>query len=1059
MSLGTPSHPRLSTPSAGGLRLTPSNSPYPKTLAARSPVKLAAAGTAASSASLSSRDARPELALALRRVIGTTAGSANAFASLPSEGAFAFTAGAAAVVASVDETTRHVSQRFYRARPTAAPVNPSSSVYGLSTPSNSSLDVRSRAANGMRDAGAGISPFGSPAPDWVDSPSRAWTARERIKAATCVSFSPDGKFLAVGETGYKPRVLIFSAGRDDPADTPLSCLSDHTFGVRCVAFSPDSQYLASLGSANDGFLYIWNVNNRTGAATLYASNKCTSNIYQMAWLGTSLVVVGTRHVKVWRVEGSSPAKPAPSPKPRQSDIGFALASPGHKTLPGRNCLLGALLESTFTSVAAIGQNKGVIGTDRGDLCVLDDSDGTQRISKVADTGFGITALSYDGKGCVHVAGVDGSLTKYKLEDILSAQTPPPSPSPKIDRPSSRQGKKPTHTVAIECLGNLLAAVDSRRSIQLLDMDSRTCPLAVVQKLPAHGTAVQGVRSLFRPNPFDASFYTWSSGGTVLFWAQDGICKGEISIELEQAGGTDEDPNELRTVRNSSRVGFLVSGDKYGVLRIIDAESRSCVYNIKAHASEITDIAIHEGSQTLIACCGRDRTVQIFFKKGSSWDLLQTLDEHVGAVNGILFSSDGNRLLSSSSDRTVVVREAISREIDGESLSAFIILRTITLKASPVSMALDSESENDLILSTIDRFVQRYDLRNGHLISGFKASDPDGGDAVVLSSLVQVPMGKGSPIIAGVSSTDKSIRLYDDAGTLLGRDWGHTEGVSDIALVSTKVAESDPDTVTRSLVTVAVDGTIFMWDVDSKTQQSPAEVTKSTELSGANPTPKDSILTRPPLRRVLSQSELARFQRSPGDESEVTTPTGSRSPRLRKRPSKFTLAQTPKLEPSPMLRRRGSFQAPSSSAFERKSYRNRSPSPPSPRNVQQPPKSRRHEVEARGTRSKGGEFGSLLNSTEQVCRTLRSYRKKLVTSSDALGVQSLRELERELGLTARALGEKAKSKGVDEAIMAKMLDQYSERLVEMLDEKIAATVARQVRQNSEYSEGGTGSVTT
>jgi hypothetical protein len=46
-----------------------------------------------------------------------------------------------------------------------------------------------------------------------------------------------------------------------------------------------------------------------------------------------------------------------------------------------------------------------------------------------------------------------------------------------------------------------------------------------------------------------------------------------------------------------------------------------------------------------------------------------------------------------------------------------------------------------------------------------------------------------------------------------------------------------------------------------------------------------------------------------------------------------------------------------------------------------------------------------------------------------------------------VGEKAKS-GVDESMMVKLLDQYSERLVNMLDEKIAASVALRVRQNSE-----------
>lgn len=181
MSL-TPSNPRMMNPAWGGsIKLTPSNSPSLKNTL-RSPMKTN----------------RPEASLSLKQVIGTTSSSANAFDSLTSGRSFAFTAGAAAVVATVEDG-RVVSQRFYRARPSANPLNPSGSVYGgPSTPMQN--ESRSRLGSSLRDAGIGATPLASPATDWSDSPqSKTWSTRERIKAATCISFSPDGKFLAVGE--------------------------------------------------------------------------------------------------------------------------------------------------------------------------------------------------------------------------------------------------------------------------------------------------------------------------------------------------------------------------------------------------------------------------------------------------------------------------------------------------------------------------------------------------------------------------------------------------------------------------------------------------------------------------------------------------------------------------------------------------------------------------------------------------------------------------------------------------------------------------------------------
>jgi hypothetical protein len=186
--------------------------------------------------------------LSLKRVIGC---STTAFDSHAASRSFGYTAGAAAVVVTLDDDLG-VSQRFFRARPNAPTLTAAAGApYTPSTPQSSAQESRSRAAASLREAGIGYSPsYGGGAGD--ESPGgKTWTARERIKAATCLSFSPDGKWLAVGETGYNPRVLIFSMSKDVPSDVPVAAMSEHTFGVRDVAFSPDSKYLASIGTANE----------------------------------------------------------------------------------------------------------------------------------------------------------------------------------------------------------------------------------------------------------------------------------------------------------------------------------------------------------------------------------------------------------------------------------------------------------------------------------------------------------------------------------------------------------------------------------------------------------------------------------------------------------------------------------------------------------------------------------------------------------------------------------------------------------------------------------------
>lgn len=75
---------------------------------------------------------------------------------------------------------------------------------------------------------------------------------------------------------------------------------------------------------------------------------------------------------------------------------------------------------------------------------------------------------------------------------------------------------------------------------------------------------------------------------------------------------------------------------------------------------------------------------------------------------------------------------------------------------------------------------------------------------------------------------------------------------------------------------------------------------------------------------------------------------------------------------------------------------------------------------------------LIASTQQVCRSLHSYRRRLAASDEPLPVEHVRELERELSQTAKAVAEKAAR---SEAVMEKLLDRYGERLVEIMERRI------------------------
>lgn len=282
-------------------------------------------------------------------------------------------------------------------------------------------------------------------------------------------------------------------------------------------------------------------------------------------MGSSLVTVGVRHVKVWRTEESNPARLA---KTRQSDASF-LSNSVHKTLPGRNCVLESLLEANFTSVVAVAPLKAVVASDKGQLCLIDDSDGNHQFIKVAEAGIEVTSMTVDSKGRLHLASSQGGLQTLDISNTIDLLTPPPSPPPRVESPTVSLTTDFSKIEAVGSLLDYLVTVDSQNSIRLSRLcacDDESIVGDVVQKLPAHGHPVIGVASLTNTNPTGSLFYTWSTGGTVLFWTTEGAYKETLEIPMEQMIGPDVEPNELKTVTSSADANLIVTGDKYGVLR-------------------------------------------------------------------------------------------------------------------------------------------------------------------------------------------------------------------------------------------------------------------------------------------------------------------------------------------------------------------------------------------------------------------------------------------------------------------------------------------------------------
>ncbi|KIV87014.1 hypothetical protein PV11_02587 [Exophiala sideris] len=998
-----------------------------------------------------SRKARPsDITLQLHRVIGTTTNSPNGLTCCASTNSYAYCAGAVTVLAKF-EPGHAPSHRYYKARPTAPSLHPPTSHY-----ENSPVTTPSKRRTTTFTPRKGQDDYngGSYGREWLDeSTSQTWTARERIKTVSCVSMSQDGRWLAVGESGYGPRVLLFSTADDAPCDVPTSIVSDHTHGVQSVAFSSDMKYLATLGNLNDGFLFVWSCNSRTGQLALHSVNKCTTSVCDMAWCGTSLITVGTRHIKIWQTKDA--AKKSPSKKPRFFRASEAYSpspgpAPGPAPLQGRNCLLGPMVDSTFTCVAVVDDQLAVVGTETGHLCLVDTSQDVLELRILKQMDFSISSITYVAETKRVLIGTSHGLQSEGFDLLLGSQIESPKVSKrKPPRHSIRRSLGLVHQSAqgLTAIGTLRSHVitldnDGTLKVQTSDSDDQSnCALTSA----AHNSTVLGVQVLPASGGMGA-FFTWSRNGELKFWSSNGeLLKHEVADLEESAPDDDGCENEMNQVHFLPALGSFVAGDRFGVIRLIKYCPWQTMQTIRSHSAEVTSIASHE-PQALVATCSRDRMIQVFKVGGESLDLLQTLDEHVGAVNQVMFVQDGEKLLSCSSDRSLVIRDRVMRTEGGVQTPAYLTTKVVTLKGAPLSMAISTE--NTLLVSTMDRRVTKVDISTGAFTDSFKVGDSENDETVCLNRIKSTEASQG--LVIGYCSMDKSVRVYNGKNMmLLGRESGHTEGVSDIALLENSGDEDNGRQCT--VVSTGLDGTIMMWKILNHTSvHSPHDLqeriqglaisTGTSEDEGVKPSPA----SLPPLRKVLTKLDIAELTKDNGLASP-SSPHSLSPVRLKRKTSRLALTTTlddveeapfrapetlvaqgnspkkdPRRSPSPPPLRVTSRpkKQPSRTELSRNfesekaetAARSLSP-PPLPMSMPTTPKTRHksnngrlrrapsvptdlrsHQMASsrRQSMSQAPDFGSLGMATEQATRMLKTYRKKLVGSRDAVSLDDLED---------------------------------------------------------------------
>ena len=289
----------------------------------------------------------------------------------------------------------------------------------------------------------------------------------------------------------------------------------------------------------------------------------------------AIISVGTRHVKVWRLQESTHSK---QPLDLDSIWDGSFPNPSPRILTGRNCLLGPLMDAVFSCVTPISDEKAILCTQDGAICLLDDTDRSQRLTQVAQVDFIVHCITVDHySGVVWLGPHDGEPEALSLDIFTGFINQTAIDSATAIENMARQSlaseanrRQRSANLAIGMIGSRLIQVDASHTISIFEVTSGAGKVELgttINHLPAHDNAALGAIALSRPNEQDSDFLTYSVNGDVFYWLWDGTFQNRFKITLNRLSVPSGDPpNEIRILNVIQDCNALVAGDKDGVLR-------------------------------------------------------------------------------------------------------------------------------------------------------------------------------------------------------------------------------------------------------------------------------------------------------------------------------------------------------------------------------------------------------------------------------------------------------------------------------------------------------------
>ncbi|XP_073726086.1 mitogen-activated protein kinase-binding protein 1 isoform X2 [Misgurnus anguillicaudatus] len=632
------------------------------------------------------------------------------------------------------------------------------------------------------------------------------------KTVTTLSFSPDGKYVVMGESGHMPAVRVW----DVAERTQVAELQEHKYGVACVAFSPNSKYIVSVGYQHDMIINVWAWKKNV----VVAANKVSSKVSAVSFSDDSsyFVTAGNRHVKFWYLDHTKSSKVS-------------------ATVPllGRSGLLGELRNNFFSDVAC-GKGRKASSTfcitSSGLLCEFNDR---RMLDKWVELRTSMATSLSVSEDLIFCGCADGTVRAFSPIDLHFICTLPHPHSLGTDIAAVTEASHlfaykenvrypDTVAVSYDPTSHWLSCVYNDHSLYVWDIrDLRK--VGKVYSALYHSSCVWSVEVYpemkdGEPRLSPGSFLTCSSDNTIHLWNIDGqnttLNRNVISGDLQKVIYMDSNTSTLVDTdcisSNSEKVDpqtsdnrtgirtlcvspdglHLASGDRNGTLRIHDLESMEEILDVQAHDAEILclEYSKPETGLKLLATASRDRLIHVL-DADKEYSLLQTLDEHSSSITAVRFAeNDGKvRMITCGADKSIYVRTAQKTE-EG---TTFTRTHHIVRKTTLYDMDIDP-SRKYAVIGCQDRSIRIFNISNGKQKKVYKGSQGEDG------TLIKVQTDPSGMYVA-TSCSDKNISIFDFyTGECVATMFGHSEIVTGMKFTND----------CKHLITVSGDSCIFVW---------------------------------------------------------------------------------------------------------------------------------------------------------------------------------------------------------------------------------------------------------